>query len=595
MADREPGADARPDVPLCAPGLRLPTTALSRRRLLKAGTAAGASLTVAGLLAACGGTASTPSGGSSTGNATTTAGTGSSGGTTSSAPTAAVGSFGTPLTTSATPTSSAGQATVKKGGTLRYGLSTDPSNFEPQISTGAASGDVKLMCYSTLLTYDHSGQLIGDLAESFGWADSKTFEVKLRQGVTFHNGDTLTPDDVVFSFQRIMDPKTAATNASRLADVATIEIGDNNVVRFRLKQTNATLPYVLADNSSMVVSKKWINSGVDPKTTMMGTGPFKFVERQPGVSITLKRNENYFISGLPYLDGITFQPMADDNARVTALRTGAVDFIDYVPYTQMDVIQKSSDLVFSGDRVLGFGWLGFVVDKKPVDDVRVRQAFAYGMDRQKMVDTAFNGHGEPITGSVIPKGWVGYSPDLEGTYKPDYAKSKQLLADAGVPNLAIDILSTSTYSVIARPAIAAQAELKNAGINGNLVMQEWLTFRQTVQAGTYAVHVWGTAPAFNDPDFLSDYIGSSGFFAKQIHFKDDQIDKWLVQGRQLTDPNQRGEIYHSIEKRVLEVLPWTYLIRREQGEAMQKYVKGYTHLAAGSWSQITLRETWLDK
>jgi len=454
---------------------------------------------------------------------------------------------------------------------------------------------VKLMVYGTLLTYNPQGELIGDLAESFGWADNNTYEVTLRKGIQFHDGSTLTPDDVIFTFQRIMNPSTAATNASRLADVTSIEAGDNNVIRFRLKQPNATLPYTLADNSSLIVSKAWMQGGVDPKSTMMGTGPFTFVDRQPGVAVNLKRNPNYFLPNLPYLDAITYQPMPDDDSRVTALRSGSVDFIDYVPYTQMDVIQKSSDLVFKSDKVLGFGWLAFVADKQPVSDLRIRQAFAYGMDRDKLAQTAFNGHGEAITGGLIPQGWVGYAPDLEGTFKPDYEKAKSLLQQGGQSPLNVDILTTSTYSVIARPAEAAQAELKQANINGNLVEQEWLTFRQTVQDGTYPVHVWGTAPAFNDPDFLSDYVGSTGFFAKQIHFKDDQIDQLLVQGRQTVDSTKRNQIYQDVQKRVADLLPWTYLIRREQGEAMQKYVQGYSHIAAGAWTQITMRETWLDK
>jgi peptide/nickel transport system substrate-binding protein len=563
-----------------------------RRRSLLVGAAA---TTAAAILSACG---SNSSSATNTPAVKSTAVQSTPQASGAIAPTAALSpasTAGAASAVSAAPTANASAGTPKKGGILRYGLSTDPSNFEPHVSTGAASGAVKLMAYSTLITYDTQGQLVGDLAESFGWPDNKTFEVKLRQGVQFHNGDTLTPDDVVFTFQRIMDPKTAASNAPYFADVATVETGDNNVVRFRLKQPNATLPYGIADGSSLIVSKKWITSGVDPKTTMMGTGPFKFVERKPGVSITMTRNPNYFLPNLPYLDGITVQPMADDNARVTALRSGSVDFIDYVPYTQMDIIQKSSDLVFKSDKVLGFGWLAFVVDRKPVDDVRIRQAFAYGMDRQKMVDVAFSGHGAPITGGIIPEGWVGYSKDLEGTYNVNYDKSKSLLQAAGMPTFNTDVLTTSSYSVIQRPAIAAQAELKNANINVNLVQQEWLPFNDTVKAGTYAIHVWGSAPAFNDPDFLTRYVGSGGFFAQEIHFKDDQIDQWLTQGRQTLDPALRGEIYHNVEKRVLDLVPWTYLIRREQGEAMQKYVKGYTHLAAGSWTQITLRETWLDK
>jgi ABC-type transport system substrate-binding protein len=107
--------------------------------------------------------------------------------------------------------------------------------------------------------------------------------------------------------------------------------------------------------------------------------------------------------------------------------------------------------------------------------------------------------------------------------------------------------------------------------------------------------VWGSSPAFNDPDFLSEYVGSTGFFAKQIRFKDEQMDKLLVEGRQTLEEAKRNQIYQDIQKRIVETMPWLYLIRREQGEAMQKYVKGFTHLATGAWTQITLRETWLDK
>jgi peptide/nickel transport system substrate-binding protein len=565
---------------------------LSRRLFLRRAVALGGASAAVAVLAACQQTApqAAPPTSKPAAAPPATAATGPVAPAPTSAPAAASG----PAAAS-TPAAASAEGTPKRGGTLRYGLSTDPSNFEPHVSTGAASGAVKLMVMSPLLTYSRDGKLIGDLADSFGWADNTTFEVKLKKGVLFHDGSELTTDDVIFSFQRIMNPATTATNAPRLAEVDKIEAGDSNVVRFRLKQANASLPYVLADNSSMIVSRKWIESGVDPKANMMGTGPFQFVERQPGLAINLKRNERYFVANQPYLDAITFIPMADDNARVTALRSGSVDFIDYVPFTQMDIIQKSSDLVFKSDKVLGFNWLAFVHDTPPVNDLKVRQAFAHGMNRDKMAEVAFAGHGEAITGGVIPKGWVGYSADLEGTFKPDLDKAKSLLQQAGQSNLNIDILSTSTYTVIARPAEAAQAELKQAGINGNLVMQEWLTFRQTVQAGTYPVHVWGSSPAFNDPDFLSEYVGSTGFFAKQIRFKDEQMDKLLVEGRQTLEEAKRNQIYQDIQKRIVETMPWLYLIRREQGEAMQKYVKGFTHLATGAWTQITLRETWLDK
>lgn len=484
-------------------------------------------------------------------------------------------------------------AEPKPGGTMIYGLSTDPSNFEPHISTGAASTSVKLMCYSTLLTYSPENEIIGDLAEEFGWVDDTTYQLKIREGVTFHDGSDLTVDDVIFSLQRIQNPDTAATNASYFAEVTDISAGDGNTVNLTFNRPFQAFDFILANTNSYIVSKAWIESGVDPKTTMMGTGPFVFKERVPGVSINLEKNPNYFIEGLPYLDGIIYQPMPDDTTRMTAVRSGTVDFADYVPYTQMDIIQNDPNLTFAYDDVSGFGWVGFNHEMAPGSDVKIRQAIAHGMNRDTMVTTAFAGHGSPITGGLIPEGMIGHAPDLEGTYNGDYEKAKSLLDEVGTNPLEFDMVSTSTYSVIQRPAEAAQAELQNANIKANLELQEWLTFRQTVADGTFPVHSWGTAIDYGDPDFLWNYFHSTGNMAKQFRFADPDTDALLEQGRFETDAAVREEIYHDLQAHTLEILPWVPSIRRVQGEAMQSFVMGYTHLP--SWNPITMRQIWLDK
>lgn len=442
---------------------------------------------------------------------------------------AAAGAFSLPLISF--PTQALAQdEKPKQGGTMKYGLSTDPSNFEPHVSSGAAASSVKLMVYSTLLTYDSNNKIIGDLAEQFGWADKNTYQLKIRQGVTFHDGSPLTVDDVIYSLKRIQNPETTATNGPYFAKVTKIAAGDGNTVNLTFSEPFVAFPFILASTNSLIVSKKWMESGIDPKTTMMGTGPFVFKERLPGVSITVEKNPHYFLPDLPHLDGITFQPMADDTTRMTALRSGSVDFVDYVPYTQMDVIMKDKNFVLDSDSVSGFGWIAFVNNKAPVNVQGVRQAFAYGMDREKMVKTAFAGHGSPITGGLIPEGMIGYSPHLQGTYKPDFDKAKSLLKAAGHDPLSIDMLSTSTYTVISRPAEAAQAELQQADIKANLKLQEWLTFRQSVKDATFPVHAWGTAIDYGDPDFLWNYLHSTGTFAKWFHFSDPTMDKLLEDG-----------------------------------------------------------------
>lgn len=480
----------------------------------------------------------------------------------------------------------------KTGGQLIFGLSTDPSNFEPHVSTGAASASVKQMVYSTLLITDANEQLVGDLAEEFGWIDGNIYEVKIKQGVTWHDGSDLTVDDVVYSLKRIQSPDTAATNASYFAEVTDIAAVDDTTVHITFNRPFAAFPLILGNSNSLIVSQAWMESGVDPKITMMGTGPFTFTERIPGVSITVDKNPNYFIPELPYLDSIMFQPMPDDTTRMTALRSNSVDFVDYVPYTQMDIIMNDSNFTFASDSVTGWGWVGFNHELDPVSDVKVRQAIAHGMNRETMTTTAFAGHGSPITGGLIPEGMTGYSADLEGTFNGDYEMAKSLLGEAGHDPLDIGMVSTSSYSVIQRPAEAAQAELGNADINVDLELQEWLTFRQTVADGTFPTHAWGTSFNYNDPDFLWNYMHSTGNSSKWFRFADDELDTLLEQGRFETDEALRNEIYHDVQVRAADVVPIIFTIRRTQGEAMGNYVKGYTHLT--NWSTITLRETWLD-
>jgi ABC-type transport system substrate-binding protein len=543
---------------------------MDRRRFLRLAAGAGGAVTLSALLAACGGSApAAPAGG---GTATASGG----------------------ATASATPAAAAG--TPKPGGILRYGLSADIVNFDAHISTGAAASDAKDMIYDTLLTYDQDGKLIPGLASAWRAVDASTYQFTLRQGVTWHSGDPFTSDDVLFTFQRITDPAVGAYNAGRFKSVSKIETPDPNTVVVHLSTPNAVFPYIVASGLSAIVNRKY-TGGHDLKTSPMGTGPFIFAGRQPGVQITLKKNPKYWMPGLPYLDGITFFPKPDDNARTTALLSGDVDMMDYVPYTQMAAIQGNSKLKMYGDKQIGFGWLAFDQTHKPFDDIRVRQACAYALNRDVIAQTAFQGFGAPMTGGLIPQGWLGYDASLENTYAYNPTKAKQLLAEAGFPNgFKTKILSTSTYSVISGPAQAVQALLKDVGIDAQLDLQEWQIFLKTVVTGAYPAHVWGSALPFTDPDALTNFLsGQEGTLPKDFHFDDPQIDQWLVQGRQTLDPAQRQSIYARIDKRVLDTVPLTWLVRREQAEASQAYVNGYVHLTADSWSQIMLRQTWLDK
>ncbi|MFE9313143.1 ABC transporter substrate-binding protein [Streptomyces sp. NPDC006706] len=482
-----------------------------------------------------------------------------------------------------------------RGGVLHFGLSTDPANLDPHVSTGSASDYLRQLVYNGLVQFDGAGEIVADLASEFGWADRLTYKVRLRPKVAFHDGSAMTAEDVVFSFRRMMDKETAATSGQLLDAVESVEAADATTVVFRLTQPDVAFPFALAAPTSNVVSKRWIESGANTKTQMMGTGPFRFVERIPGVSTTFVRFEHYFEPELPYLNGIVFQPMGDDYARVTALRTATVDMIDYVPATHVGVITRNPRLQFASDRTFGFGFVGFVTSKPPFNDVRVRKAIALSINRPSVLDTALLGHGQPMDGALMSDSFARYARQLDGTMPYDPEQARFLLKQAGHEGLALPVVTTSSYSVIARPAQAMLPGLRAAGLKVELIQQEWLTFRASVAAKTFPVHSWGTAPKFGDPASLADFIGGTGAFAMNLDFQDDRIDELLAQGRQTADPGLRDEIYLEAERRALELVPMTYTVRREQGEAHYHYVKGYQHPPKGAWTAVALRRTWMEK
>lgn len=481
-----------------------------------------------------------------------------------------------------------------RGGVLRYGLSTEPVNFEPHVSSGAASDVIRELTYSALLTYDANGEIVGDLATEFGWESDTAYKAKIPQGVSFHDGSTLTVDDVVFSFNRIMDPDTAASAASLFTDVDRVEADGNDSVRFVLKQPNNAFEFALADSAARIVSRQWLESGADPLIEVMGSGPFRFTERVPGVSILLERFDDYFVPELPYLNAIHFTPLEDDYARVTALRTASVDMIDYIPATHVDVIETNPQLKVYSDDTFGFGLVGFVTSSPPFNDKRVRQAVAHSIDREAALQTAFLGQGRAMTGGLMPEVVAPYADELEGSVTYDPEKAKHLLRQAGLTNLDMQMITTSSYSVIARPAEAILPALRKSGISPRMQRQEWLSFQETVTAKTYPTFAWGTALKYGHPAALNEIIGSSSRWAKFMDFDDGQVDDLLLQAKRQTDQAKANELYLEVEKRLLDEMPCTFTLRRVQGEAAHDYVQGYFHPPKGAWTQASLRETWIE-
>jgi ABC-type transport system substrate-binding protein len=495
------------------------------------------------------------------------------------------------------PATGAAPALPKKGGIVRYGLSTDPPHLDPHVDSGGASSLVKGTIYSLLVRLNEKMEIVPDLAESWEWPDSLTGVFRLRKNVKWHDGSDFTSADVKASMERILDPKTGAWARGDLRHVQRVETPDPLTVRFVLSRPDAALLATLAFANSLIAQKALIERGADLRNQIIGTGPFKLAARQPGVQTRLVRNEQYYLPERIHLDGITFIPYPDDTSRTSALRTGAVDIIDYVPWKDMSIIEADRKLVLYSDREGAHMYLLMGVDKPPLDNPKVRQAINYAIDRQAVLDTIFFGRGRVLGGLPIPEWMFIYSPDRQKVYAQDLNRAKQLLAEAGYPNgFKISLLSTTTYAMHRSTAEVVHASLRKIGIDVQLDMPEWATTIARRNKGDFEMCVNGTGVDTADPSyFLDQYFHSAGPYTRSCRFADKQVDEALERGRATYEAEARKLIYRGIEPRLLELCPYAWICTREQAEAAQAYVKNYAKVPGARSTQHKVVEVWLDK
>ncbi|WP_027482272.1 ABC transporter substrate-binding protein [Deinococcus pimensis] len=482
------------------------------------------------------------------------------------------------------------------GGVLRAGMQADPVNLDPHVTQATSTRNQLENVYDTLVAFDDEGKIVPALATR--WTTSKdnlTWTFTLRPGVRFHNGRALAASDVVFSLNRIKDPATKSPRSGDFDVVKSVTAPNAQTVVITLSKPFAPLLSKLAFSLNVIVPREAVATLA---TKPVGTGPFTFVEYVPQTRMVLKKNPNFWGrdakgNRLPYLDGITFSYLPDATARVTALRAGTVDWIEYVPSTDIKTLRGDRNVTVSGGPSANYRALFFNAAVKPLDDARVRRAISLALNTQEIVDVALLGDGGlASTGSPIPKGnYYGYTDPTYG--KPDLARAKTLLAQAGYPNgFPLELKVTSTYDFLRTPAEIIQAQLAPLGIKVNIVAQEWSVYLPDVIAKKYSATILGESGQGDPDDFLySPFASDSG--SNLLNFKDAALDRLLEQGRTASTNAARKNIYTQVQKRLVELAPMAFLYTSTQYEAMRNTVKGYAHFPNTSY--LGLRTTYLQR
>ncbi|HEV8534930.1 MAG TPA: ABC transporter substrate-binding protein [Candidatus Limnocylindria bacterium] len=486
----------------------------------------------------------------------------------------------------------------KKGGTLIVARQGEVTNLDPHKVPAFTSARVFELVYSYVMRLDENLGVQPDLAESAPTvsADGKQVTISLRKGVKFHNGDPLTSADVKYTFDRIIDAKTVAVARSFFADVGTITAPNETTVVFDLKAPNAALIAYMAHPNTGIVSKKIgeANADLSKKETAIGSGPFKLAEWVPDNYMRFEANKDYYVSGQPYLEGVRINVIPDETGIVAALRTKAADMGIIFDAKVARTLRSESGVNLSAKPSLSYNLLFVNTRRKPFDNLKVRQAIAYAIDRKAIIDAVAFGEGE-IAGPIAPALTNYALPTSQyPLYTRDVAKAKQLLQEANVGTVSFTMLTQTTEPAYAKDiAQLVQAQLGEAGIQMKI---EALEFTQWVERWLKAD--FDMAPGLNgggpDPDFyLFRYFTDDGNLNFVTSYKNPVSSDAIKAARATTDVAKRKDYYTTAQKELVNGVPFVWLYVGRDYNATLPSTKGFTHLPNGSI--IYLRQTWLDK
>ena len=455
----------------------------------------------------------------------------------------------------------------KRGGTLTRASAWDPPMLDPRMTqsvglfqfAGLTSNRLVRHAFSDEVTSPGDLTLKGDLAES--WQASNDFRqwtFKLRQGVKWQNvapvnGREFTSADVKYCFEQYAKEGVQSFN---FQEIEGIETPDKHTVRLHLNTPNVLLPQNLAEPIAIVFAKEVLEADGDLKKRLIGTGPYILKEHTRKVRVVLQRNPDYWDKGRPYVDEYVILSTPDAATRTAAFRTGQSDFIWVASPSEVDVVRKTTPtaVVQSYHNTLAPFGVALAQDRAPFNDVRVRRAISMAIDRQKQVDTVFEGHG--MVGCGVP--WIYYTdkvPTLKDLgpwwqYKP--AEAKKLLAEAGHPNG----FSTTLFYYEYFPQMTSQVQLVQQDLKTNLNIDVKITkLDYTTYYGRYVEGKWdGMSWGFQS----GHAVGLDERTYQYLHSKspknffrvnDRQIDELTVKLRQTPDPKEQRLITKKIVDR----------------------------------------------
>ena len=474
---------------------------------------------------------------------------------------------------------------VAQAQTLRIGLAEDPDILDPTLARSFVGRIVFSSLCDKLFDIDEKLSPIPQLATSYQWsADNKSLTLKLRSGVTFHDGEKFDAAAVKFNIER-HKTMPGSNRRGELSPVTSVEVIDPLTVKINLSAPFSPLLTVLADRAGMMVSPKAAaanptNFGTKP----VCSGPFRFTERVAQDRIVLERFQNYWNKSEIHFDKVMFLPIVDSTVRLANLRSGQLDFIERVAPSDVASIKADKKLAMS--RITELGYQGITINTHKSDqaqanplgrDARVREAFELSLDRTGIVQVAMDGEATPGNQWVPPSN--SYYAKNVPIPKRDIPRAKALLKEAGVTNPSFTLM-TPTTSDGQRVAQVVQAMAKEAGFDVKIQSTEFATSLNLADKGQFDAYVLAWSGRADPDGNLFSFYGCK----QPLNYSGECRPEWddlLNRSRNTLDAGGRIKVFATMAAEAAKELPIIYLYHRNWLWAYNKKLTGMKTIPDG--------------
>ncbi|SDI54237.1 glutathione ABC transporter substrate-binding protein [Natribacillus halophilus] len=485
----------------------------------------------------------------------------------------------------------------QEGGDLSIAIQGEPVSMDPHGSNDVPSAKARSLMYETLVTQDPENFDLETegLAESYEQTDDNTWVFELHEGVTFHNGEELTADDVVATFERVLDEEMASEAAFLFEMIENIEAIDDYTVEFTTEFPFAPLPSHLAHDAAGIISETAIEEDEAGELNLdieaVGTGAFEFEEWEEGSSLTVSKNDDYW-GEEANLDSVTYEIVGEDLTRIGMLENNETHVADEIEPTLTDQVEGLEDATLLNEPSLNMSYISFNTQEEPFDDPLVRQAITMAVDNEVLVEGVYEGYGEPAYGPINELVF-GYDDSLDDLgYDPDEAEA--LLAEAGYEDgFETTLWMNDESAVREQTAELVQDQLSDIGIDVSIENVEWGAYLDQTAEGEHEMFILGWNTVTADADygmyslFHSDNFGAPG---NRAFYENEEVDELLDEARQETDEQTREELYAELQQILVDDAPMIYTVFDDHRVGVSDSVENFVQLPDG---RFDLADTYI--